>query len=51
MHTAAGFGLRYPTPVGALRFDIGRRLNRVAGDSEPRSGDRYAFHLSVGEAF
>ncbi len=51
LHTAAGFGLRFPTPVGALRFDVGRRLNRVDGDREPRTGDRYSFHLSVGEAF
>lgn len=51
LHTAAGFGLRFPTPVGALRFDVGRRLNRVDGEREPRTGDLYSFHLSVGEAF
>lgn len=51
---AAGAGLRYNTPVGPLRFDLGYRLNRY-GELELVSDDtvwdRVAFHLSIGEAF
>jgi translocation and assembly module TamA len=50
LHWAAGLGLRLPTPIGAARFDVGYRLNRY-GAGEPRPGDRFAYHLSVGEAF
>ena len=50
LHWAAGGGLRLPTPVGAVRFDVGFRLNRT-GAGEPRAGDARAYHLSVGEAF
>ncbi|MGE3458286.1 MAG: BamA/TamA family outer membrane protein, partial [Kofleriaceae bacterium] len=50
LHWAAGGGLRVATPVGPFRFDLGYRLNRT-GASEPRPGERVAFHLSIGEAF
>ena len=50
LHWAAGGGLRLPTPVGAVRFDVGYRLTRK-GAGEPRPDDDFAFHLSVGEAF
>jgi outer membrane translocation and assembly module TamA len=50
LHWASGLGLRVPTPIGAVRLDVGFRLNRY-GVGEPRPGDRWAFHLSVGEAF
>jgi outer membrane protein insertion porin family len=45
----AGFGLRYRSPIGPIRFDIGFKLDRqlVAGRLE--SG--HAFHFSVGQAF
>lgn len=50
LHWAAGGGVRYHTPIGAIRLDFGVRLNRTgAGEPNPRS--RYAFHLSLGEAF
>ena len=42
-----GFGLRYNTPVGPIRLDIGYQLNPPTG--EPF--DRYAVYLSVGQAF
>jgi outer membrane protein assembly complex protein YaeT len=42
-----GFGLRYNTPVGPIRLDIGYQLNPPSG--EPF--DRYAVYLSVGQAF
>lgn len=42
-----GFGLRYNTPVGPIRLDIGYQINPPTG--EPF--DRYAVYLSVGQAF
>lgn len=50
LHWAAGGGLRYRTPVGALRLDLGFRLNRT-GTDEPDPNDTWAFHFSLGEAF
>lgn len=45
----AGFGLRYKSPVGPLRFDIGFNLDRrrVAGRLE----DTREYHLTLGQAF
>lgn len=50
LHWALGTGARLFTPIGAVRFDIGFRLNRT-GMNEPEPGSRYAFHLSIGEAY
>ncbi|HUQ08102.1 MAG TPA: BamA/TamA family outer membrane protein [Kofleriaceae bacterium] len=50
LHWASGLGLRVPTPIGAVRLDVGYRLNRF-GAGEPLHGHRWAYHLSVGEAF
>ncbi len=46
---AAGFGMRYRSPVGPIRVDFGFKMDRrMRGDQlEPRS----AFHLSIGHAF
>lgn len=49
-HWAAGGGLRYYTPIGAARFDLGVRLNRK-GASDPQPDDAWAWHLTIGEAF
>jgi outer membrane protein insertion porin family len=49
MRAAAGIGLRYRSPVGPLRFDVGFKLDRrvIGGQLEsPR-----AFHFSFGQAF
>ncbi|HVJ27881.1 MAG TPA: POTRA domain-containing protein [Vicinamibacterales bacterium] len=47
LRTTAGFGLRYRSPVGPLRLDVGFKLDRRPyGDS-----DRQAFHFSFGHAF
>jgi len=46
---SAGVGLRYKSPIGPIRFDVGFKLDRrvVAGELEsPR-----AFHFSIGQAF
>ena len=50
LHWAAGVGLRALTLVGPVRADLGYRLNRF-GPMEPSPGSRFAFHLSLGEAF
>jgi outer membrane protein assembly factor BamA len=50
LHWAAGIGLRLHTILGPVRADVGYRLNRT-GDHNPEPGSRYAFHLSLGEAF
>jgi outer membrane protein insertion porin family len=41
----AGFGLRYQSPIGPIRFDLGFNVNR-------REGERLATpHISIGHAF
>ena len=40
-----GLGLRYTTPIGPVRFDIGRNLNPVAGISKTQ------FFITLGQAF
>lgn len=46
---SAGFGVRYRSPIGPIRFDVGFKLERrvVAGRLEPAQ----AFHFSIGQAF
>jgi outer membrane protein assembly complex protein YaeT len=46
---STGFGLRYRSPIGPIRFDVGFKMDRraVAGGTEsPR-----ALHFSIGQAF
>ena len=50
---AVGPGLRYQTPVGPVRFDLGYQLNPlptllVNGDPQRR---RWRIHFSIGQAF
>jgi outer membrane protein insertion porin family/translocation and assembly module TamA len=48
-----GAGLRYLTPVGPLRFDMGYQLNPIPGllvDGKPQSR-RFRIHFSIGQAF
>lgn len=46
---AAGVGLRYRSPLGPLRFDLGFKLDRrTVGDGLER---RVVFHISLGQAF
>jgi outer membrane protein assembly factor BamA len=50
---AVGPGLRYQTPVGPLRFDIGYQLNPIPGllvNGNPQRR-RLRFHFSIGQAF
>ena len=46
---SVGFGIRYRSPIGPIRFDIGFKLDRreIGGALEPRR----AFHFAIGQAF
>jgi outer membrane protein assembly factor BamA len=50
LNWAAGVGLRLLTIVGPVRADFGYRLNRT-GPDDPEPLSKWAFHLSLGEAF
>jgi outer membrane protein insertion porin family len=50
LRAAAGFGLRYQSPVGPIRIDLGFKLDRrelAPGRLERRS----VLHISLGQAF
>lgn len=50
---AAGPGLRYNTPIGPVRFDLGYQLKRVEGlviDGQLEK-HRWRIHFSIGQAF
>lgn len=46
--TSSGGGLRYDSPIGMFRLDVGVRLNDDPRFPEPR---RWALHFGIGEAF
>jgi outer membrane protein assembly complex protein YaeT len=50
MRASAGFGLRYRSPIGPLRVDLGFKLGelRSPGGQQER---RHAVHISLGQAF
>jgi outer membrane protein assembly factor BamA len=49
LREAAGVGVRYNSPLGPLRFDVGFKLSsqQITGRSERG----WEYHLSIGEAF
>jgi outer membrane protein insertion porin family/translocation and assembly module TamA len=50
---AIGPGLRYQTPVGPIRFDVGYQLNPIPGllvNGEPQAR-QWRIHFSIGQAF
>jgi outer membrane protein assembly complex protein YaeT len=53
LRTDVGIGVRYATPIGPIRADVGYQLNPVpglliAGEEQAR---RWRIHVSVGQAF
>jgi outer membrane protein insertion porin family len=42
---SAGFGVRYRSPIGPVRLDLGFKMDRREGES------RHAIHFSIGHAF
>jgi outer membrane protein insertion porin family len=50
---AIGPGLRYQTPIGPIRFDIGYQLNPIPGLLVNGAGQkrRFRVHFSIGQAF
>ncbi len=50
LHLATGAGLRFVTPIGPFRVDLGYRLTNAAQYTEYLNS-RLAFFLSIGEAF
>jgi outer membrane protein assembly complex protein YaeT len=53
LHYAVGPGLRYQTPIGPIRFDVGWQLNRIEGLllNPAVPARRYRLHFSIGQAF
>ena len=50
---AVGPGLRYQTPIGPIRFDVGYQLNPIDGlfvNGSPQTR-RWRMHFSIGQAF
>jgi outer membrane protein assembly complex protein YaeT len=53
MRYDVGPGLRYQTPIGPLRADLGYQLNPIPGlvvNGQPQAR-RFRFHFSIGQAF
>ncbi len=56
-HVAPGIGLRYPTPIGPVRLDLGVRLLELLDREQPENtaprlfGAPMTLHLAVGQAF
>jgi outer membrane protein assembly complex protein YaeT len=50
LRAGAGFGLRYNSPVGPFRFDFGYKLGTLRAYGPVRE-DRFALHISIGQAF
>jgi outer membrane protein insertion porin family/translocation and assembly module TamA len=56
-HLAPGVGLRYPTPIGPVRLDLGFRLLEALGKEHPEGtpptllGAPLTLQLAIGQAF
>ena len=53
MRYDVGPGLRYQTPIGPIRADIGYQLNPIPGlmVNGKEQARRFRFHFSIGQAF
>lgn len=49
LRPTAGFGVRYDSPLGPLRLDLGFKLRERAPNGRSERG--WEYHLSIGEAF
>ena len=49
LRTSYGFGVRYDSWIGPLRFDVGIKTDRMTFTGGPER--RWEFHLSIGEVF
>jgi outer membrane protein insertion porin family len=49
LRSSVGGGVRWDSPLGPLRFDVGFKLNRLHVGTAPERG--WEYHLSIGEAF
>jgi len=50
LRAGAGFGFRYNSKVGPIRFDFGFKLGTLQ-TYRTNSEDRFALHISIGQAF
>jgi outer membrane translocation and assembly module TamA len=50
LRAGAGFGIRYKSPVGPIRFDFGFKLGTLQVYGTTRES-RFALHISIGQAF
>ena len=50
LRTGAGFGLRWKSPVGPLRIDLGWKTTRRTFENGTRE-PRFSYHFSIGQAF
>jgi outer membrane protein insertion porin family/translocation and assembly module TamA len=51
-HLSVGFGFRYETPVGPVRFDVGYRVPGLQGPNTPDEGQpAQTFHLPIAASF
>lgn len=50
LRSGAGIGLRYKSPIGPLRFDLGFKLGELQTFGGKREGRR-GVHFSIGQAF
>ena len=51
LNVAVGLSIEYTTPIGVVRGGMGVRVNRLEGDDVPDPGQRFAYHITIGEAF
>ncbi|HOQ60348.1 MAG TPA: POTRA domain-containing protein [Vicinamibacterales bacterium] len=50
LRSGAGFGIRYKSPIGPFRLDLGFKLGKLRKFVGTREGRR-AVHISIGQAF
>ena len=48
LRTAVGFGVRYKSPVGPIRFDMGFKINPEPGEAAARPGSSRSDRRSEG---